>query len=80
MLPFKGWLELLLRWDYKLTSSVEASRISRCCLTSDDEVGLSLEVLGGEFDLSSFIQLDVSQSQAVDFTLRLQHHLSGSTE
>lgn len=60
--------------------SSESSRISRCRLTSDDEVGLRLEVFGGEFDLSGFIQLDVPQSQAVDFTLRLQHHLSGSTE
>lgn len=62
-------------------SSVETSRISRCCcLTSDDEASLSLEVFGGEFDLSGFIQLDVSQSEAVDFTLGLQHHLPGATE
>ncbi|KAF3843793.1 hypothetical protein F7725_002642, partial [Dissostichus mawsoni] len=43
--------------------------------TFDDEVGLRLEVLGGEFDLSGFIELDVPQSQAVDFSFRLQHHL-----
>lgn len=44
-------------------------------LTFDNKVGCSLEVLGGEFDLSSFIQLDVSHSQAVDFTFCLQPHL-----
>lgn len=44
-------------------------------LTVDHEVGLSLEVLGGEFDLASFIQLDVSHCQAVDLILGLQHHL-----
>lgn len=44
-------------------------------LTVDNELGLSLEVLGGEFDLAGFIQLHVSHCQAVDFLFSLQHHL-----
>lgn len=44
-------------------------------LTFHNKIGCSLEVLGCEFDLSSFTQLDVSQRQAMDFTFCLQHHL-----
>lgn len=54
--------------------------LRRTRLTFDDEVGVGLEVLGGEFDLSGFIQLDVPQCQAVDFIFCLHHHLSDSTE
>ncbi len=76
MLVKPRW-EITSRPDYR---SSESSRVSGRRLTFDDEVGLRLEVFGSEFDLSGFIQLDIPQSQAVDFTLRLQHHLSGSTD
>jgi len=45
------------------------------CRTFDNEGGLSLEVLGGEFDLSGFAQLDVSHGYTVNFIICLQHHL-----
>lgn len=54
--------------------------VESASVTFDNEAGLCLEVFGGEFNLPGFIQLDVSQSQAVDCTLRLLHHLSGSTQ
>lgn len=79
--------ELCCSWNHtqkwchcELTHPAARWDTRRCHLTSDHEAGLSLEIFGSEFDLSGFIQLDVSHRHAVDFPLRLQHHLSGSTE
>lgn len=49
-------------------------------LTSDSEVGLSLEVFRGEPYDSRFVHLNVPQTQAVDLSLCPEHRLTGNTE
>lgn len=45
------------------------------CLTSDDELSLSLEVFGGQFDLAGLRQLHVSDGQSVITTCNPSFHL-----
>lgn len=77
---FLLWSEVCSAAPVTMVINDVKSSVRQTRPTFDDEVGVGLEVLGGEFDLSGFIQLDVPQSQAVDFILCLHHHLSDSTE